>query len=800
MLRILDRYVIKEVITPFFLALILFTFILQVDPLMDVAKDLIEKGVGGWTILRLLATLIPQALGITIPISLLVGLLIGLGRLSADREAVALQACGVSLLRLLRPVGAVVLVGWAVTSYVMIWSIPAGNKRFQEILHDIVTARLETQIKPRVFFEDFANLTLFARDVPSGGGGWRDVFLADQRDPKRPQILLARRGRLNIDTKSQRVDFILEDGSQHRPDADDPTRYEVQRFAVQTVGLDPKTVFPDTRVIHRAPEMTIGELRAEIASKRAKKLSPHNEVMFIQQKFSIPVACFVFGLLALVLGVSNSKDSKNASFVVGLVVVVIYWMLMYLGQATARAHWIPAELAMWIPDIGLGLAGIGLLIWRHRHADAGVQISPPSLVTIRRSFQRLVPRPGRRAPATPASTSDSPARAAASASRQAPDAATRRAGARVVIRVPHGVAPSFRILDSYVSRAYLRVLMLAFCGMLGIFYIFCFIDWSDNLFKGQATGQQLAQFMWYSTPQYVYYVLPLSALVATLVTIGVLTKSSELIVMRACGVSLYRTALPLVLFSLVWSGALFGIEESVLAASNRHAAELKHLMRGGQPRTFNVLNRQWVTGRDERLYHYTYFDPRQRILSELEVYRFDPVNWRVVERLQARQVDWRDGRWEARDGWVRTFSNAVVNRYEPFAQRVLNIESPEYFGTEQPDAERMSFTELRTYVSSLKVSGFDVIPFTVALHRKVSFPFVALVMTLIAVPFAVTTGRRGALYGIGLGILLAISYWGLFAVFTAIGSAGMLAPILAAWAPNILFLSTATYLLLTVRT
>ena len=642
----------------------------------------------------------------------------------------------------------------------MIWSIPAGNKRFQEILHDIVTARLETQIKPRVFFEDFANLTLFTRDVPAGGGGWRDVFLADQRDPKRSQILMARRGRLNIDMKTQRVDFVLEDGSQHRPDADDPSRYEVQRFASQTVGIDPKTVFPDTRVVHRAPEMTIAELRTEIASKRAKKLSAHNEIMFIHQKFSIPVACLVFGLLALVLGVSNSKDSKNASFVVGLAVVVVYWMLMYLGQATARAHWIPAEFAMWIPDLGLGLAGIGLLIWRHRQADAGVQIKLPTWAQIRHGLGRLIPALRQQPESTPAVTEQNSEGAQEPTPRHSPpsaEAAPKRAGPRVVIRVPRGVAPSFRLLDSYVSRAYLRVLMLAFCGMLGIFYIFCFIDWSDNLFKGQATGQQLAQFMWYSTPQYVYYVLPLSALVATLVTIGVLTRTSELIVMRACGVSLYRTALPLMLFSLVWSGALFGIEESVLAASNRHAAELKHVMRGGQPRTFNVLNRQWVTGRDERLYHYTYFDPRQRILSELEVYRFDPNNWRVVERLQARQVDWKDGKWVARDGWVRHFSNAVVNRYEPFAERVLNIESPEYFGTEQPDAERMSFTELRRYVSSLKLSGFDVIPFTVALHRKVSFPFVALVMTLIAIPLAVTTGRRGALYGIGLGILLAIS-------------------------------------------
>ena len=123
-----------------------------------------------------------------------------------------------------------------------------------------------------------------------------------------------------------------------------------------------------------------------------------------------------------------------------------------------------------------------------------------------------------------------------------------------------------------------------------------------------------------------------------------------------------------------------------------------------------------------------------------------------------------------------------------------------YFATEQPDAERMSFSDLKQYIASLKTSGFDVVPYTVALHRKISFPFVAVVMTLIGVPFAVTTGRRGALYGIGIGIFLAICYWALFILFTAIGSAGMLTPVLAAWAPNVLFLTVATYLMLTVRT
>ncbi len=125
--------------------------------------------------------------------------------------------------------------------------------------------------------------------------------------------------------------------------------------------------------------------------------------------------------------------------------------------------------------------------------------------------------------------------------------------------------PKFRILDTYVGLLYLRVFALTFLGLLGIFYIATFIDLSDKLFKGSATGTQLVLFLWYSSPQFIYYLLPLSALVSTLVTVGLLTKSSELIVMRACGISLYRVALPVLVLGFVWSGALFGLEESILA-------------------------------------------------------------------------------------------------------------------------------------------------------------------------------------------------------------------------------------------
>ena len=120
----------------------------------------------------------PQALAITIPMAFLLGLLVAFGRLSGDSEWVAMQACGVTLLRMLRPVMALALVCWAATSWVMIEAVPAANQAYREIAYGVIAARVESEIKPRIFFTDFPNLVLYATDT-APGGGWSDVFVAD---------------------------------------------------------------------------------------------------------------------------------------------------------------------------------------------------------------------------------------------------------------------------------------------------------------------------------------------------------------------------------------------------------------------------------------------------------------------------------------------------------------------------------------------------------------------------------------------------------------------------------------------
>ena len=780
MLRILDRYVLREIIPPFVLGLVVFTFVLEIPPIITQGEKLIAKGASWDVVSRILITLLPQALGITIPIALLIGILIAFGRLSADREAVALQACGVNLARLLRPVGLFALLAWAATSYIMIVALPDANQAFRELTFKVVSARAESEVKPRVFFEDFPNLVLYVREVTTGVG-WTDVLVADTSGSDGPTIYLARRGRVLLDPARRTVQMVLEEGTTHRVGLHQPDKYQVTRFQQLILALDPEAVFPREGPLKGDREMTIAELNVRIADQERQGQSARNQIMAVQQKFSIPIACLVFAVIGLALGVTNRRDGKLASFVLGAAVVFVYYILMYMGQSLAKGDLVPAWLAMWLPDMVLGVYGVALLVRRTQSADRPIRIA--------------LPFPFRRPPASPQSASIETAR---------PGAGT---GTRVVLvlRVPQWSIPRPKIIDWYITRMCLHIALLAGVSLLGLFYISTFIDLSDKLFRGTATGGLILQFMWFATPQFVYYVIPIAVLIGTLVTIGALTKNTEIVVMKACGISLYRASVPLLLVAASASAVLLALEERVLAYSNRQAETFNQIIRGRSPRTYDVLNRRWVIARNGDVYNYVYFDSAHNELTGLSIYEFDPRSHALARRTYVAQAVCADTgassdpvRWQGRQGWE--WQLAPKMQYTAFSAHPLTLEPPGYFGTEQPDAEQMTYSQLNAYVTELRASGFNVVPYMVDLHRKLAFPLVTIIMALIAVPFAVTTGKRGALYGIGAGIVLAIVYWTAISLFAAIGRGGLMAPALAAWAPNVVFGAVAAYLLLTVRT
>src|SRR4051812_43156255 len=170
---------------------------------------MIAKGVPAVTILQLTFTLLPQALALTIPMALLIALLVGLGRLSADREFVVMMACGISPYRLLQPVLVFAVICWGATSWVMLKAMPDGNQKYREILTEIAMNRAEGEVRPRVFFQDFPNVVVYVREVPTNGQGWLDVLAADTSNPSAPVIHLAKRGHMVIDRQARTIQMVL---------------------------------------------------------------------------------------------------------------------------------------------------------------------------------------------------------------------------------------------------------------------------------------------------------------------------------------------------------------------------------------------------------------------------------------------------------------------------------------------------------------------------------------------------------------------------------------------------------------
>ena len=326
-MRILDRYVIRQLLMPFGIGILVFTFLFIIPEFMKYAENYIAKGAPISAVVQVIVALLPMSLGLTIPMSLLMALLVAFGRLSADREFVAFQACGVSMRRLLRPVGVMSVLCCAATAYVLLVAVPAGNQRFREITFNIIASQAEGEVKPRVFFTSFSDIDLYVREIPPTGG-WEGVFMSDNRGGEGSTNYLAKRGRVVIDRNKKTVEMVLEEGTRHS--ADPAGKYEVYSFDRVLLNLSPGGMFPEGGPPKGDREMSIAELRARADEIRAQGQFPHNQLFEIHKKFSIPAACLVFGLIGLALGATNRRDGKLASFVIGVAIVFVYYILLWL--------------------------------------------------------------------------------------------------------------------------------------------------------------------------------------------------------------------------------------------------------------------------------------------------------------------------------------------------------------------------------------------------------------------------------------------------------------------------------------
>ncbi|MGH9531022.1 MAG: LptF/LptG family permease, partial [Terriglobales bacterium] len=231
---------------------------------------------------------------------------------------------------------------------------------------------------------------------------------------------------------------------------------------------------------------------------------------------------------------------------------------------------------------------------------------------------------------------------------------------------------------------------------------------------------------------------------------------------------------------------------------------LWNTIKGRPAQTYLRPDRKWIFGQHSSIYYYEFYDPDRSQFGGVSVFRFDPKTFQVTQRIFAARADWEPdiGKWVFQRGWTRTFRGAAIEEYLQFEVATFEQlgEPPSYFRKQVKQSSEMNYQELSAYIKDLEQSGFEVVRLKVQWHKKFAFPMITFVMAVLAVPFSLSAGRRGALAGVAVALGIAILYWVTNGLFEAMGNVNQLPPLLAAWSPDLLFALCGGYLILKLPT
>ena len=364
MKRVLHRYLAKELFSAFFLGLAGFTLLLLTGKILQLTELLVNKGVPFSQILGLLYFLLPSFLVLTIPMATLLSVLLTFNRLSSDSEVTALKASGVSLYQLTPVVFVLSLGAFLATIILSLYSLPWANYSSRSLLYQIASTRAQAGVKERVFNDDFEGLVLYVDQVAAQTLEWQGVFIFDSRDPADVNTIIALKGTVLSEPKSLTVTLQLKNGAIHKL-GNKPETYQKIDFYTYDLLLDLKTGWKKSQEAGKKPsELSLGELYQAIQTLRSGNADARIQWVKIHEKFSIPFACLVFGVIGIPLGIQSrpARAGKSAGFAWSIGVLLVYYLLTNAGTSLAERGVLPVEISMWAPNIIFLCLAIYLLI------------------------------------------------------------------------------------------------------------------------------------------------------------------------------------------------------------------------------------------------------------------------------------------------------------------------------------------------------------------------------------------------------------------------------------------------------
>jgi lipopolysaccharide export system permease protein len=348
-----------------------------------------------------------------------------------------------------------------------------------------------------------------------------------------------------------------------------------------------------------------------------------------------------------------------------------------------------------------------------------------------------------------------------------------------------------RHLIGEVLRTFL-LMMLAFVAISMLVYFF---DRFDDFLKQGAPAGTIALLFAYRVPLIVGQVMPIAVLAGALVGLGLLARNNEFVALRSCGVSLWQITLPLVTLAVLIGLLNFLWGETVVPVTARRAKEIwsQDVKKKKGPTGVFAGRDIWFHGR-AGFYNINRVAPGRRMLYGLTIYQVRGDEFRPARVIEVATAQWTDGRWQFQGIRTVRYDDDGVHSEDALPPHFTLPETLEDFGVIALEPEETSYSLLRRQIRSLRAKGVDASESLVDLHLKVATPFAAVVMMLLAVPLATRGTRVTSLpAAIGLGFAIGMSYFFVVGFSRALGQAGSLPPIIAAWTANAVFAVVAGY-------
>jgi len=798
-MRLIDRYICRQVFSHALLGLAIFSFVFFVPQLVRL-MELVVRHSASWTTLGILfLCTLPGIFSFTLPMGVLVGVLIALGRMSADSELIAMSALGLGRRRLLVPIGILALGATLITFCMTLWLGPLSVRTFRALEDRLRNGQASFQVAPRVFDERFPHFVLYVNDIDSAATRWKGVFLAGTDAKDLSRLTLAEEAIVVADRSEGKLELHLRNGSVHEFSLSEPGNYSLSAFAqrdlpVQTRGLEAGTASEPS-----VPGRTMRTLLRE------RGAGARDASVEIQRRLSFPLACISFSLLAVPLGARPRRGGRAAGFLITLLLITGYYLMFTVGAGLARQGALPVWAGIWSANVLTAALGMFLLPRLERMPGSSRWNAAFASVAGWRIWKIFLREDLGAEEGTTGARSTGRRHSAgfgASATWSPSEASPAPRHVPFAKRKGRGGIP--QLLDIYLLRSFLYYFFLLTVGFILLFEVFTFFELLDDIAQHRTRLLEVIDYFIYLSSYLFYQLAPLAALVAVLVTLGIMTKNNELVAFKAGGISLYRISVPLLLAGLMLTGALVVLDDTYLPYANQRQDALRNQIKGRPAQTYYQPRRQWIFGENAKVYNYEFFDPDRQLFGNLNVFELDPATFEIRRRVFAARAHWdsQQNVWILESGWLRDFDHGQVSHYQPFlgyALKELN-EPPSYFNREVRQSYQMTWWELKQYIGDLRQAGFDVARLSVQLQKKLSFPLIAPIIILLAIPFSILVGTRGAVGGLATGVGIAIVYWAASALTEAMGSVGQLPPLLAGWAPDTIFGFLGLYFFLKMPT